>query len=221
MVLDQSGSMDWDAGDGRTRMQVLHDSASPFIDVMYENDALAVVGFDQDAHDELGITVMGPPSPFDAGRTAARAALASHHTNPLGSTSIGDGIERAHQIINPAGGYAVKAIVVLTDGQENTPAFIADVAADINQYVFAIGLGTVQEVNPVALNAITNGSGGYLLMTGSLGTDDFFRLAKYYQQILAGITNTDIVLDPEGYIAAGQKQRIPFRLTEADIQAET
>ena len=57
-------------------------------------------------------------------------------------------------------------------------------------------------------------------MTGTLGTDDFFRLSKYYQQILAGITNTDIVLDPEGYISTGEKQRIGFRLTEADIMSD-
>ena len=29
LVLDKSGSMDWDAGGGRTRIQVLHDSAPP------------------------------------------------------------------------------------------------------------------------------------------------------------------------------------------------
>src|SRR5690606_10032154 len=33
MVLDQSGSMDWDAGDGRKRVEVLREAARNFVDV--------------------------------------------------------------------------------------------------------------------------------------------------------------------------------------------
>ena len=57
-------------------------------------------------------------------------------------------------------------------------------------------------------------------MTGALSTDDFFVLQKYYLQILAGVTNADIVLDPDGWLASGQKLRIPFRLSETDITAD-
>ena len=46
--------------------------------------------------------------------------------------------------------------------------------------------------------ALTHGTGGYLLLTGLLSTsaDDYFRLSKYFLQILAGVTSTDIVRDP-------------------------
>ncbi|MCB2071013.1 MAG: tyrosinase, partial [Ottowia sp.] len=93
-------------------------------------------------------------------------------------------------------------------------------AALIDDQVYAIGLGSADQINPVALTALTNGTGGYVLMTGALSTDDFFVLQKYYLQILAGVTNADIVLDPDGWLASGQKLRIPFRLSETDITAD-
>jgi hypothetical protein len=48
-------------------------------------------------------------------------------------------------------------------------------------------------------------------------TDDYFRLSKYFLQILAGVTNTNIVIDPDGFILPNMKIRIPFELNEADI----
>ena len=56
-------------------------------------------------------------------------------------------------------------------------------------------------------------------MSGMLtaGTDDFFRVKKFFLQILAAVTNTSIVRDPIGYINVGTKIKIPFELSEADI----
>ncbi|NHB85335.1 hypothetical protein G7085_13865 [Tessaracoccus sp. HDW20] len=73
---------------------------------------------------------------------------------------------------------------------------IADVAGGIDDKVFAIGLGEPSVINPAALTALTNGTGGYVNMTGVLSPDERFLLAKYYLQILAGVTNEQIVLDP-------------------------
>ena len=55
--------------------------------------------------------------------------------------------------------------------------------------VFAVGLGTAEEINPVALKKLTDDTGGYLLLTGTLGPDNLFRLSKYYLQILAGVSH--------------------------------
>lgn len=64
---------------------------------------------------------------------------------------------------------------------------------------------------------------GYLLLTGVLSSsiDDYFRLSKYFLQILAGVTNNSIVLDPSGFIAPGARIRIPFYINEADIDCTT
>ncbi len=63
---------------------------------------------------------------------------------------------------------------------------------------------------------LTNGTGGYLLMTGTLDADDPYRLEKYYLQILTGVTNDQVVLDPDGWLPYGASQSIPFYLNEAD-----
>jgi hypothetical protein len=126
-------------------------------------------------------------------------------------------VELGHNTLLPVTGYDARAMIVLTDGEETAAKYIADVMPLINDRVFAIGLGTAEIVKPVALTALTKGTGGYLLMTGTIDSDDYFRLSKYYLQILAGVTNVDIVLDPEAYLAPGDTHRIPFRLNETEI----
>jgi hypothetical protein len=53
-------------------------------------------------------------------------------------------------------------------------------------------------------------------MTGTLDVNDPFRLAKYYLQILTGVTNDQVVLDPGGWLPFGGSETIPFYLNEAD-----
>jgi len=53
-------------------------------------------------------------------------------------------------------GYVRKAVVVFTDGEENTRKFIDDVANQINDHVDAISLGSASELNPIALNKLVS-----------------------------------------------------------------
>jgi murein tripeptide amidase MpaA len=221
LVFDQSNSMNFASGiaPGVTRAQVLRFSAPPFVEVVEDINALGIIAFDQDPHDRMAVTPMDLP-----GRLAANGHISGYAPNPNGWTSIGEGLARARDLLTPVAGYAIKAIVVLTDGQENHDGYarryIADVAASIDSRVYAIGLGTAENLQPAALEALCNGHEGYLLMTGALDTSATFRLAKYYQQILAGVTNQDIIVDPDGTILPGQVHRIPFDLNEADITAD-
>ena len=105
---------------------------------------------------------------------------------------------------------------MLTDGIENRPRYIADVAAEINEQTYAIGLGTPQNTSVAALQTISGNNGGFLLVTGAIGTDNRFLLQKYFLQILAGISNAEVVLDPDGELFPGAVHRIPFQLTDAD-----
>src|SRR5262249_25081935 len=131
-------------------------------------------------------------------------------------TSIGDGVFAGSTLIAPDASVDFKSLVVLTDGYENRPRFLSEVSGLINNRVFAIGLGTPEQIQPVALQALTNGTNGYLLMTGTLDANDPFRLAKYYLQILTGVTNDQVVLDPGGWLPFGGSEVIPFHLNEAD-----
>jgi subtilisin family serine protease len=224
LVLDRSGSMLEPSGVGTmTREQVLRFSAGIAVDYVRQGNALGMVTFDQDAHDLL-VPVAGPfgapDDPFDAVRSSARTALSSYAANPIGLTAIGDGIERGHNVLGAASGYDKTALIVFTDGFETAPQYISDVTALINNEVFAVGLGTANELEPAALNDICNDHGGYLLLTDALNPDDTFKVAKYFLQIQAGVNNEDVVVDPDGYVAPGQKIRIPFVLSEADISAD-
>ena len=58
-----------------------------------------------------------------------------------------------------------------------------------------------------------------LLLSGTLtpSTDDFFRVKKFFLQILAAVANTSVVRDPTGFINVGTRIKIPFDLNETDI----
>ncbi|MGH9194307.1 MAG: M14 family zinc carboxypeptidase, partial [Acidimicrobiia bacterium] len=219
MVLDQSGSMQFASGlpGFATRNDVLKFAAPVFVNLIQEDNGIGIVAFDHDAFDRMAVQTVGPPGAFDPARNAALGVIAAHAPNPAGNTAIGDGVENAHNMLAATAGFDHQAMVVFTDGHETAAKYIADVAPLINERVFAIGLGSAEQIQPTSLTALTNGTGGKLLLTGAIGPDDLFRLSKFYLEILAGVTNQDIVLDPEGAIKPGQKHRIPFHLNEADI----
>jgi murein tripeptide amidase MpaA len=222
MVLDQSNSMSSNSGigPGITRSDVLRFSAPSVVDVIEDGNALGILRFDQDPYPTMPITDID-----FASRITANGHIASYTHNPDGWTSIGEAVFASRTALNAPGlTQPVKAMIVLTDGQEQhngfTRRFIADVADQIDARVYAIGLGTPSALNPAALQALCNGTDGYMMVTGALDTEALFRLTKYYQQILAGVTNNEIVVDPEGSIAPGQKHVIPFRLSETDISSD-
>jgi len=227
LALDQSGSMNDPAGtSGLRRIDVLHSAANHFAEVIQQNNGVGLVRFDTVAYPVndptfpgLAETQIGSNAMNDPGRMAAENAIAAHQTNPLGNTSIGAGVQLARNTLTPVAGYQDKAIIVFTDGLENTAPMIADVMSSIDKQTFAIGLGNAQQVSTAALTALTNGTGGFLLLTDTLtpNTDDFFLVTKYFLQILAGVTNNNIVLDPTGTIAPGVVIQVPFTLSDADI----
>jgi Common central domain of tyrosinase/von Willebrand factor type A domain len=220
LVLDQSGSMDWLAGTDATtkRIDVLHQAATDFCELVPANSAVGMVSFDQTAYPGFNVTTLSG-STGDPKLVPIRNTI--RNLQPQGATSIGNGIVLGRNTLNAVTGFDKYAMVVFTDGLENTPQYIADVSTSLNAQTFAIGLGTAQQVSASALNAITQKSGGYMLLSGPLtpSIDDQFRLQKYFIQVLTGITNTSIVTDPSGTIYPGRTIRIPFQLTEADINA--
>jgi hypothetical protein len=222
LVLDRSGSMTEDRGDGQSKHKSLQEAAGIFVDVMLKDDAVSLVRYNHDAQQLQAATVLGAASDlFDPGRVGAKNLINGNQLNPSGNTSIGDGIKVGRAALNNVGSeYKFKSLVVLTDGKENSPDYIADVASDINERTYAIGLGTPQNTSAAALQTISGNHGGYLLMTGDITGDRRFILQKYFLQILAGISDADIVLDPTGQLVPGVEQRIPFQLTEADAGIE-
>jgi L-Lysine epsilon oxidase N-terminal/L-lysine epsilon oxidase C-terminal domain/von Willebrand factor type A domain len=216
LVLDRSGSMSEDRGDGQSKHRSLQQAAGIFVDVMLEGDGAGIVRYNQDAQVLQNVLPLGNGGLSDLNRSATKDLINGNGLDPSGATSIGDGIFEGRGILDAASGLDQKALIVLTDGKENRARYIADVAPQINANTYAIGLGTPQNTSAPALQTISGNNGGFLLITGSIGQDNRFLLQKYFLQILAGISNAEIVLDPNGELIRGVVQRVPFLLTEGD-----
>lgn len=218
LVLDRSASMLDAVPSIGDKANLLRFAANVLVDLLYPDSGIGLNAFDQDPHPLMDVQVAGPAG-IGVGRLAARATISGYAPNPAGNTAIGDGIELAKQKLDAAGFFDAKAMIVLTDGIETASKRVSEVAAGvIGQRVFAIGLGTADGIQPATLDALTSNTGGKLLMTGAVTEETAFLLAKYYLQILAGVTNNDIVLDPEGTVLPGQVVRIPFDILDEDIE---
>ncbi|MCW7541726.1 LodA/GoxA family CTQ-dependent oxidase [Aquabacterium sp. A7-Y] len=208
LVLDRSGSMSEDRGDGLSKHVSLQQAASIFVDVMLEGDGVGLVRYNDDAQALQPVLQLGAGGLSDLNRSATLDLIHGSGLDPAGNTSIGDGIHEGRQILNAAAGsYDLKSLVVLTDGKENRTRYIADVASDINERTYAVGFGTPQNTSAAALQTVSGNHGGFLLVTGAIGTDNRFLLQKYFLQILAGVSNAEVVLDPDGELAPGAVHR--------------
>ena len=222
LALDRSGSMSSDAGDGTTKADKLKEAVEVFVDTMLEGDGLGMVSYDDVVDRLMDVTDVGPMPPVaGSGRAQAATILAGPALDPRGLTAIGSALVEAQEVLDDAQTvavppYDVQAIVVLTDGIENVPPLIATVAPGITASTYAIGLGLPSGISTAALDALAEGTGNYLLITGALTDDQRFRLSKFFLQILAGISNAQIVLDPTGQLPFGPTHRIAFDIGLAD-----
>lgn len=221
LVLDRSGSMSLPSGLLlKSRMDVLHDSAPLFVSLLDETDGVGVVRFDVDAVEATPVEDAGPMI-GGTGRALASGAITDTLVTPGGLTAIGDGLERAAtQLTAVAGQYDSTATIVFTDGHETADKTIAAASSSVHSRVFGIGLGTPEQLNPIALSDLADGTGGYVMLTGNPGVDDQLLLQKYFAQVLAGATNADVVVDPDGFVPVGGRAVERFHLTEADIRTD-
>ena len=219
LVLDRSGSMTTDAGNGHQRVELLRTAVSTFIDLMQQGDGLSIVRFDNLVDTLMPVTDVGGMG--GAGRLQAQDIVISHDPaktlDPRGSTCIGGGIVAGKTALDAASAtYSKRAMIVLTDGLENTHPLISEVSSSLNDHTFAIGFGQAAAISSAALNQITQNHGGYLVVTGPIVPEESFALTEYFLKIQAGISNSTAVLDPRGELIFGVTHRIPFKLTKAD-----
>lgn len=219
MVLDESGSMLYDAGNNRTRLQVLQLAATTFVDQLYDDNGLALVSFAETGDELRDLQVAGALN--SSVRNDARSDIAAHGP-PDNSphTCIGAGLEVAADVYNTsplAGDFTIKSSIVFTDGFEDRHPLIEEVQDLINERVYAVGVANADNVRNDILRDLADNSGGFMLVTGAISQDDEFLLEKFFMQVLAGVINHDIVRDPDGWIVPGEITRVPFSLTSSDI----
>jgi len=218
LVLDRSGSMSDPALTGfrfATKAEVRNQAAQMLVELLRDGDRIGLVRFDHEVATHMPIETTGAAG-AGQGRDHAITALASTDLNPRGATCVGGGMNEGNTMLAGPSAAASKAMLVLTDGIENVAPYISSVAPGAGIRAYAVGFGLPQNVNVDKLSAVTGNTGGYLLITGDLDTQNEFRLHKYFAQILAGISAESIVVDPRAEIGPGETQRTPFYITEAD-----
>lgn len=227
LVLDRSGSMDLPAGTLGSRYELLQSSLAVISDIMRPGDAVGLVGYDDLVATIAPVTQMGPLSPPGAGRQAVSNAASGPDLVPRGDTAIGQGMIAGAGVLDaertlPGTPYEHFAMVVMTDGNENVPPDVGSSAVDAaiapySSNVYAIGLGRADGVSAATLSAIAN----YMLITGDVGSDEQrFRLSKYFVQVLAGVSRTAIIVDPQGELLLGSEHRIPFQVSDSDVSID-
>ena len=213
LVLDRSGSMSDPAGGTSTKNSLLKNAVSVFNSLMLANDEIALVSFDDQ------IATPAPMQAVSAG--AVPPVLAGNALDPRGLTCIGGGIEQGSTELGLAT-HTNRSMVVLTDGMENVHPYVAELpAGTITDRTYAIGFGLPGDISTAVLQQITSNTNGDLIITGNISTaEQGFNLTKYFVQVLAGVTNMNVLLDPQGSLFFGSKHVIPFDVTDADIYAD-
>ena len=210
LVLDRSGSMIEPAGGTSTRSQLLQNAIEVFRTLMLPNDEVAVVTFDDVVAAAIAMqTVSGAPS------------FNTVDLTPRNMTWIGGGIVQGNVELTTAA-HTNKAMIVLTDGNENIHPYVGELpAGTITNRTFAIGFGLPGEVSDPVLNQITSNTNGDLIITGNMPSEEQrFNLTKYFVQILAGVMNSQVILDPNGKLFFGTQDVIPFKVSDTDVYVD-
>lgn len=202
-VIDRSGSM---VGSGYVEATRAH--ARRMIDLMSLNDTIAVASFASSASTDFPATEINSPATYAAARAAVGAIAFG------GGTSIGAGLERGLTLL-PAPGNP-RAIVLLSDGYENTPPMVSSILsampADVAVHTIALGPASDQ----LLLQQIAVDTGGSYHFA-----PDELALFEIYNAVHAASTNTDIVMSEwVGSPGSAAKENVVRRRFVIDCDAD-
>jgi hypothetical protein len=219
IVLDRSGSMSLDSGTGQTKIEAAKDAASLFIQLVQSDGGsqLGLVSFStaasnpvdfalQPVNDVNKQTLTGP-APFTTGILGALVAG--------GATSIGGGLAAAQAQI-PTQLSNSRSILLLTDGLQNTPPLIADVAGLDGIAINAIGFGAASSLDGALLTQLSESHNGLYMRAG-----DGLDLKKYFALAFGNIFTSGTLLDPEGQLATAEATGKPVRFNVCGEKAIT
>jgi Trypsin-like peptidase domain/von Willebrand factor type A domain len=206
VVFDRSGSMSELDGAGRMKIDAARDALSLFIQLVKAavGNRVGLVSFSTTANLDAGITALtanqkltligGPP--YTGGKVGA--------LSPGGFTSIGGGLDAA-RLQFPSPGLNPRAILLLTDGIQNTPPMVSAVAGGLTGIdVHAIGFGTAANLDGALLtNLAAAHSGIYSRAESGLA------LEKFFSHAFGNIFEAGIVMDPEFALPADQRRGEP------------
>jgi VWA domain-containing protein/trypsin-like peptidase len=214
VVFDRSGSMSELDGVGRVKIEAARDAVSLFVQLVRSSvgNRAGLVSFSSTAGADFPLQSVDDPhklsligaAPFSAGLVGGLA--------PGGSTSIGEGLEAA-RLQFPAPGANPRSILLLTDGMQNTPRWIADVEGALGAIdLQVIGFGTDANLDGPLLAALAAGHNGIYTRAES-----GLALEKFFAQAFGNIFENGLLSDPELDLPANQSgPKIEFRVCGED-----
>jgi subtilisin family serine protease len=189
LVIDRSGSM---GSEGK--MAAAQEAAKQFVDLMHTNDMIGVVSFDNYIETNFSLTTITSPDI----QTQAKAAIDLLYDR--GNTSIGGGLQRGQEQLATLGNASHPwAIVLLSDGLENTAPMVADVLPDIvasKTVVHTVGLGSDAD-EPLMQNIASQTGGTYHFAPGPQ------ELAGIYSTIAGAVSGQQVLFAETGTVQSG------------------
>jgi hypothetical protein len=222
LVIDRSDSMDGDTGiPGVRKVDLAIDAAQLYVSLLKDNDRIGIVRYNDEARDPEDI-LLGMRVANAAGKGLANGVLTPANLDPDGFTSIGGGIILGSSVLDD-GAADSRALVVLTDGIQNTVPDIPEATAEVQtkspaQRVFAVGLGLNQLED--RLHQIASVTNGVAQITGDLVDQKEFLLQKLYVQILSDVSDEAFVRDPKQVALPGARRATSVYLGEVDVSAD-
>ncbi len=212
LVLDRSGSMNLAGLSGRTKIQEAREAAALFIDLIRTDKThrIGLVSFSTSASspaefslapltDPVKNILTGPPPARNTGVVGAIA--------PGGNTTIGGGLI-AGQSQFPAPGPTTNtpAMLLMTDGLQNTPPMISDAEPLLGQTKLCIvGFGTEASLDGALLTTLARNHGGIYTRAG-----EGLELKKFFVLGFGNIFQTAIAMDPFFTLATGAVESAPI-----------
>ena len=203
ITFDKSGSMNQPAPPrGRTKLDEAKDAAALFVEMVRAagGDQLGLVTFNDIADSTTPLrpveiardSLIGSAPPFSDGSVGAIGAS--------GSTSMGDGIATA--LANfPAASSNRRAILLLSDGLENTAPFIRDVEAGLGDTVVCIvGFGSDADIDSRLLTRLAHDRNG--VFTRAV---DGLTLRKIFALCFGNLFGSGEILDPQYVLSASDR----------------
>lgn len=200
LVIDRSGSMGYGFYGPFSYIEPAKESAKLFVDLMNDDDRLGVVSFDDE------IDVPHPLSVVNANsRDAAKQAIDDLYARDR--TSIGGGLEVGLSELTGSGTATIGAnhpwaMVLLSDGQENTAPFVADVLPAIKATRAVVHTVALGEYSDEALMLdIAAQTGGTYSFTPAASRG---QLASVYNTIAGEVSGQQMLFSQTGIVQPGE-----------------
>jgi len=216
LVFDRSGSMGQATPPaGRLKIEEARDAAALFVRLTRtgQGDRLGLASFSGDATSppERGLAtitngyktqLVGPP-----GTTGGVVG----GITPGGTTSIGDGLDVA---LSQFGGGNAPAVLLLTDGMQNTPKWISDVEPSLSDTkVVVVGFGDDSEIDSPLLDRLARDHNGRFTRAV-----DGMTLRKFFAAAFGDIFADGVLMDPAAVLPRGKDgvEPVPFHVCGED-----